>query len=111
MPKTSQEFMESEIWHSRRWSTDSVATTVTENTITYHRTRLAGTQTLPPTHDRWLKKPFGWLKADYKASNISIDSIAESSDSTVVETNPHKTVVVIDFDSSVDHFECDVTTG
>lgn len=110
-PKTSREFVESETWHSRRWSTTSIATTVTENTITFHRTRRAGSQTLPPMQDSWLKKPFGWLSADYKASNVSIDSIAESSDSSMVETNPHKTVVVIDFDSSVDHFECDVTTG
>ncbi|XP_008186844.1 uncharacterized protein LOC100570313 isoform X2 [Acyrthosiphon pisum] len=110
-PKTSREFVESETWHSRRWSTASMATTMTENTITYHQTRRAGSQTLPPAQNSWLKKPFGWLSADYKASNVSIDSIAESSNSTIVETNPHKTVVVIDFDSSVDHFKCDETTG
>jgi len=109
-PTTSREFIESETWRSRRWSTTSIATTGTENSITFHRSRLAATQTLP-THDSWLKKPFGWLSAAYMASNVSIDSIAESSDSTVVETNPHKTVVVIDFDSSVDPFECEVATG
>lgn len=110
-PKTSREFVESETWHSQRWSTTSMETTVTENTITYHRTRRAGSQTLPPTQDSWLKKPLGWLSADYKASNVSIDSIAESSDSTMVEMNPHKTVEVNDFDYSVDHFECNETTG
>lgn len=105
---TSREFTESETWRSGRWSTVSNSSTMTENTNSYHRTRLIGPQ-LPPTRDSWLRKPFGWLSANYKASNISIDSIGQSSDSTAVETNPHNTVVVIDFDSSVDQFECKKT--
>lgn len=107
-PLTSREFMESETWRSGRWSTVSNSSTMTENTTSYHRTRLIGPQ-LSPTRDRWLGKPFGWLSANLKASNISIDSTGESSDSTAVETNPHNTVVVIDFDSSVDQFECNKT--
>jgi len=109
LPMTSREFTESETWRSGRWSTLSNSSTMTENTTSYHRTRLISPQ-LPPTRDSWLGKSFGWLSANYKASNISIDSIGVSSDSTAVETNPHNTVVVIDFDSSVDQFECNKTT-
>jgi len=108
-PTTSREFIESETWRSRRWSSDSVVTTVTENMTADHHAR--HTQSLLHTHDNWLKKPFGWLSADHKASNVSIDSIDDLTDSTVVETNPHKTIVVIDFDNSVDPFECDMTKG
>jgi len=108
-PTTSREFIESETWRSQRWSTTSVMSTVTEKMTADHHTRHS--QSLPHANDSWLKKPFGWLSADHKASNISIDSIDESTDSTVVETNPHKTIVVIDFDNSVDQFECDVTNG
>lgn len=105
LPMTSREFTESETLRSERWSTVSNSSTMAENTTSYHFTRLVGSQ-LQPSHDSWLGKPFGWLSANYKASHISIDSIDEPSDSTAVEMNPHNTEVVIDFDSSVDQFEC-----
>lgn len=108
LPTTSREFTESETWRSGQWSTMSNSSTMTENTTSYNRPRLIGPQ-LPSSRDKWLEKPFGWLSDNYKASNISIDSIGESSNSTAVETNPHNTVVVIDFDSSMDQFECNKT--
>lgn len=106
-PTTSREFTDGETWRSGPWSTVSNSSTMAENTTSYHRTRLIGPQ-LPLTRDIWLGKPFAWLSANYKASNVSIDSIGGSSDSTTVETNPHNTVV-IDFESSADLFECNKT--
>jgi len=103
----SREFVENVTWRSRGWSTASNSSTVTENTTLYHSTKLIDTQQ-PPTHGNFLEKPFDCLHTDYKESNVSIDSISESSESTVMKTNPHKTVVVIDFDSSVDQFDCNM---
>ncbi|XP_060846424.1 uncharacterized protein LOC132926100 [Rhopalosiphum padi] len=103
----SREFVENVTWRSRGWSTASNSSTVTENTTLYHSTKLIDTQQ-PPTHGNFLEKPFDCLHTDYEESNVSIDSISESSESTVMKTNPHKTVVVIDFDSSVDQFDCNM---
>ncbi|XP_025197434.1 uncharacterized protein LOC112596153, partial [Melanaphis sacchari] len=110
LPMTSREFMKSETWRSRQWLTASNSSTVFKNTTMNHRTKLVGTL-MPSTYGSWLKKPFGLLSADFMASNISIDSISESSNSTAVETNPHETVVVMDFDSSVDQYKYNMTVG
>lgn len=104
----SNSHVESETWRSRRRSTTP---TLSENTSTYRHSRLTATKPTTPPQDSSLEKPFGWLRTDYKASQVSIESTGESTDNTTVEASSHKTIAGIDFDNLIDRFKCNETIG